>query len=162
LNRYLLASSERMPQASEIWISTDGGVDLEGPAVAVSNSTARVTGIADGSGDRLIAPALVSLWWGTAGALLLAAIAVLAITSTFAQDRRGEVIVLRALGMSSTEQARNRLLEMISVLGAAVVTGIVTGLIASALTVGELATTAAGDAVPITLRFDARSEERRV
>src|SRR5690606_35828109 len=99
LNRYLLASSERMPQASEIWISTDGGVDLEGPAVAVSNSTARVTGIADGSGDRLIAPALVSLWWGTAGALLLAAIAVLAITSTFAQDRRGEVIVLRALGM---------------------------------------------------------------
>lgn len=154
LNRYLLASSERMPQASEVWISTDDGADLEAPAVAVSNSAAKVTSIADGSGDRLIAPALVSLWWGTAGALLLAAIAVFAITSTFAQDRRGEVIVLRALGMSSTEQARNRLLEMISVLGAAVVTGVVTGLIASALTVAELATTASGDAVPISLRVD--------
>jgi hypothetical protein len=154
LNRYLLASSERMPQASEVWISADDGADLEAPAVAVSKSATQVTSINDGAGDRLIAPALVSLWWGTAGALLLAAIAILAITSTFSQDRRGEVIVLRALGMSSTEQARNRLLEMISVLGAAVVTGIATGLIASALTVAELATTATGDAVPISLRFD--------
>jgi ABC-type lipoprotein release transport system permease subunit len=155
LNRYLLATSERMPQANEVWLSTDPGADLRTAAVGVSSTAATVTSVGAGSGDRLIAPALVVLWWGAAGALLLAAIAVFAITSTFAQDRRGEVIVLRALGMSSTEQARNRLLEMVSVLGAAMVTGVVTGLIASALTVSELATTAAGGPVPVSLRFDA-------
>jgi ABC-type antimicrobial peptide transport system permease subunit len=86
--------------------------------------------------------------------LLLAIISVLAITSTFARDRRDEVVVLRALGMSSAEQGRNRLVELVSVVGAAVVSGVITGLVASAITVGELATTAAGAAVPVSLRFD--------
>lgn len=158
LNRYLLHASERIPQPNEVWISADSeaaaDAELVEPVVAVSTTSATVTTLGDGSGERVIAPALVALWWGTAGALLLAAIAVLAITSTFAQDRRGEVVVLRALGLSSSEQGRNRLVELASVAGAAVVTGVATGLIASALTVAELATTAAGAPVPVSLQFD--------
>ncbi|MHA6693734.1 FtsX-like permease family protein [Homoserinimonas sp. A520] len=154
LNRYLLQRSERMPQPAEVWISATDGTRLVDGAISVSTTSATVTTPGDGSGDRVIAPALVGLWWGTAGALLLAAIAVLAITSTFARDRRDEVMVLRALGMSSSEQGRNRLMELVSVVGAALVTGVITGLISSALTVGELATTAAGASVPVSLRFD--------
>lgn len=154
LNRYLLSTSERIPQASEVWLSTEPGADLIEPAVTASVTSATVTALGDGSGERVIAPALVALWWGTAGALLLAAIAVLAITNTFAQDRRDEVVVLRALGLSPSEQGRNRLVEMASVAGAAMLTGVVGGLIASALTVTELATTAAGSSVPVSLRFD--------
>jgi ABC-type antimicrobial peptide transport system permease subunit len=154
LNRYLLQQSERMPQAAEIWISGSHGEGLVESAVAVSSTSATVTAVGRDSGDLIISPAIVGLWWGTAGALLLAAIAVLAITSTFARDRRDEVVVLRALGMSGSQQGRNRLIELVSVVGAAVVTGVITGLIASALTVTELATTAAGASVPVSLSFD--------
>jgi hypothetical protein len=154
LNRYLLQDSERMPQPTEVWISTADAPQLVADAVAVSTTSATVTPLGAGSGDRIISPAIVGLWWGTAGALLLAAIAVLAITSTLARDRRDEVVVLRALGMSSSEQGRNRLVELVSVLGVALVTGVITGLVASVLTVGELATTAAGATVPVALQFD--------
>ncbi len=85
---------------------------------------------------------------------LRAGLAVLAITSTFARDRRDEVVVLRALGMSGSQQGRNRLIELVSVVVAAVVTGVITGLIASVLTVSELATAAAGASVPVSLSFD--------
>lgn len=154
LNRYLLATSTRMPQPSEVWLSADTGADLVAPAIAASRTAGTVTTLSDGSSDRLVAPAMIALWWGVAGTLVLAVIAVLAITTTFARDRRSEVVVLRAIGMSSSEQGRSRLVELVAVVGAAVVTGIVTGLVASALTVGELATTATGAVVPVALRFD--------
>lgn len=154
LNRYLLQNSERIPQAAEVWISAGNGPELVESAAAVSSTAATISELGADSSDRIISPAIVGLWWGSAGALLLAIIAVLAITSTFARDRRDEVVVLRALGMSSAEQGRNRLVELVSVVGAAVVSGVITGLVASAITVGELATTAAGAAVPVSLRFD--------
>src|SRR5690606_36961723 len=92
--------------------------------------------------------------WGVAGALLLAIIAVAAITRTFLADRRQEVIVLRALGLSPSEQARVRLLELAGVLGGALVLGLISGGVASVLTVTELATTSTGLATPVHLRFD--------
>jgi hypothetical protein len=153
-NRYLLQDSERIPQAAEVWISASNGPELVESAAAVSSTSATVTALGTESGARIISPAVVGLWWGTSGALLLAVIAVLAITSTFARNRRDEVVVLRALGMSSAEQGRNRLVELVSVAGAALVSGVITGLVASALTVGELATTAAGASVPVSLRVD--------
>lgn len=154
LNRYLLQASERVPQANEVWIATEAGADLATAAVVASRASARVTTLSDDATAQLVKPALAALWWGMAGALMLAITAVLAITMTFAQDRRGEVIVLRAIGMSSSEQGRSRLVELVTVLGAAIAAGLMSGLIASGLTVREMMAAAVGDVAPAELRFD--------
>ncbi len=154
LNRYLLAAADKVPQASEVWIASAEPAALVAPAVGVSTTAATVTTTADTSAVAAVAPALVSLWWGMAGAMLLAVIALLAITTTFAQERRTEVVVLRALGLSTTQQARNRLMETSSAVIAATVTGVVTGLTAAVLTVPELSAAAVGSAAPLTFGFD--------
>jgi hypothetical protein len=155
LNRHLLTRSDRMPQSNEVWIVPEPRADLVRPAVEVSRTSATVTTVQGLAANPVVAPAITVLWWGVAGALLLAIIAVAAITRTFLADRRQEVIVLRALGLSPAEQARVRLLELAGVLGGALVLGLISGGVASVLTVTELATTSTGLATPVHLRFDA-------
>ena len=95
--------------------------------------------------DRaMLGSAVTSLWIAAIGSALLALAALAAVAGAQLRGRRGEVVVLRAIGMGSRQQGRIRRREFSLVSGY----GIAIGLIAGAATV--LATTAplARSAVP--------------
>lgn len=157
LSEYALGAGERVPQPQEVWIRAEDAASVAQTASQIPDLPARVTTIASQSTSAMLGPVVTALHWGMAGALLLAAIAVLAITVTLAATRRGEVMVLRALGVSDGEQARLRLVELATVVAASFLLGILSGLIVSWLTVGILARTAVAglsDAIPAPLQPD--------
>ncbi|KRF08451.1 hypothetical protein ASH00_01635 [Arthrobacter sp. Soil782] len=134
-----LASSPVPPRPGEVWLaSTDpnataaAAAGLAGPGATVSTADNSLIG-------RFLAPATTSLWIGAIGALLVGGAALTASIVTLVQSRRSEVAVLRALGMQARDQVRGRRWEVLSVGGAAVVLGLLTGLGVAALTVSLLA-----------------------
>ncbi len=157
LSEYALGAGERVPQLSEVWIRTQQPASVAEAAARIPDLPAKVSTIASESTAAMLAPVVTALYWGMGGALLLAAIAVLAITVALAAARRGEVIVLRTLGVSNREQARLRMIELATVIVAAAVLGLASGLVVSWFTVGILARTAVaglGDAMPAPLQPD--------
>ncbi|WP_299167117.1 FtsX-like permease family protein [uncultured Arthrobacter sp.] len=138
-SRASLASSPAPPRPGEIWLaSSDRGATaaaaagIAGPGATVSTADNSLIG-------RFLAPAATSLWIGAIGALLVGGAALTASIVTLVQSRRSEVAVLRALGMQAQDQVRGRRWEVLSVGGAAVVLGLLTGLGVAALTVSLLA-----------------------
>jgi hypothetical protein len=98
------------------------------------------------------------LWLGAAGAVLLALIAVVAIAAHRLRDRAPDVVVLRALGLGSRDQAGIRRAEFAVALTAGVVVGTVTGAVVSAIVVPVLARAAVPGVtpgIPTLLRTDA-------
>lgn len=83
-----------------------------------------------------IVGALVPAWWiTTAGSSALCLIAAFAIVQTLALARRRERGVLRAMGVSASDQARMHSGELGAVIGASVALGAATGALAAALCV---------------------------
>ncbi|HET7735180.1 MAG TPA: hypothetical protein VFK52_04360 [Nocardioidaceae bacterium] len=154
----VLGQSLSVPGANQLWLSPrddDALVDVAAvvpPLSAVRAADAR-------SVDTLLAPAARTLWFGAAGALLLAAIGVGSVAATLRQTRRGELVVLRSVGITARQQGRSRRRELLSVLGAGWVLGLGVGVVVVLATVPRLARSAlvdaAGDAV--TLNADART-----
>ncbi|MGO4691974.1 FtsX-like permease family protein [Glaciibacter sp. 2TAF33] len=150
LNDHLLRAGDVVPQLGDVWIRVSdatgaaGGFDAAAASVARASTLlphypARVSTTAGESGGPLLRPVVTVLWSGMAGALLLAVIAVLSVTVTLIGSRSGEVIVLRALGISDRAQARSRTAELSAVVISALLLGVLAGFIVSWLTVGDLA-----------------------
>ncbi|MFD2028232.1 FtsX-like permease family protein [Promicromonospora aerolata] len=97
-----------------------------------------VTTPGSGSTDTA-APVRVSFWLAAAGATVLALAGVLAVAVATLRERRGEVIVLRAVGLGPAAQARARAAELIVVGLVAVAVGAAAGWAVARLTVGGLA-----------------------
>jgi hypothetical protein len=135
LNEYLLRTGDSAPAANEVWLSTDGSpvdvADAAGPGVRVAVTT-------DGSRDVVLGTADTALWIAAIGCLLLAAISLGAVALALGRARRGDVVVLRALGVPDSRQAVGRLAELLAVCGVAVVFGGAAGVVVSALTVPVL------------------------
>jgi ABC-type antimicrobial peptide transport system permease subunit len=138
LNDFLLRESPVVPRANQVWLATDGPVAL-GTAVPV---VAKVVTPANATDDSFAAPAELALWVAAIGGLLLAAISLGAVALTVARARRGEVGVLRAVGISARQQARARLGELTSIVLLSTLFGALGGLIVSALTAANLARSA--------------------
>ena len=122
---HLLRTTDGVPGANQIWLSTD-----RTPTAALSRvipPAARI--VQHHSTAELVRPALVSYWWGAAGALLLAAMALGTVAATLSRERRGEVGALRALGLTAAQQAGFRRRELISTVAVAWVLGIVVGVV---------------------------------
>ncbi|GAB2494660.1 hypothetical protein GCM10027063_37490 [Promicromonospora xylanilytica] len=121
-----------------------GASSRERPAVSTPH---------DGSTDPA-APVRVSFWLAAAGAALLALAGVLAVAVATLRERRGEVIVLRAVGLGPAAQARARSAELIAVGVAALAVGAVAGWAVARFTAGGLAAaTLAGVAAAPPARF---------
>lgn len=151
-NNYILSSSPVVPGANQVWVATSSpgalvsalpklsalqkGVSIVTPSTAVSNSFA--------------APAELALWTAAIGCLLLAVISLGAVALTVARARRGEVAVLRAVGISAKQQSRARLFELASIVLVSAIFGIVAGSTVSVLTVPNLAHSAV-ESVPAGL-----------
>ncbi|MDJ1115374.1 FtsX-like permease family protein [Microbacterium dauci] len=96
-----------------------------------------LTAVAD-PGTRLVG-ALIPGWWiATVGSTILALIAVLASAQTLAHARRGEVAVLRALGLTATRQAAIRAGELTAVTATALLLGGLAGAGIGLIAVPEL------------------------
>jgi len=76
---------------------------------------------------------------GSAGALVFALIALVALTSALAGSRFGEIVVLRALGAPPRMQASARFAELVVTVATAIVAGVVVGWLTASLTARELA-----------------------
>lgn len=139
LNTYILRTSQFVPTANQVWLSASGPVDL-GPVLPKGAEV--VTAQTAGGDQSFSAPAELALWIAAAGCLLLAAISLGAVALTIGRSRRGEVGVLRAVGVSAREQSGARLKELLSVVGIAVLFGILNGLAVSWLTIANLARSA--------------------
>ena len=126
-----------VPGPNQIWLAGNPAPEAS-LAIAGPNATASESGFHRREPNLGASSALV-LWLCGIGSLLLAAIAVGAACLSLARTRRGEVVVLRAIGVSARAQAAGRLRELLSVLGLSVVLGVGAGLAVAALTVSNLA-----------------------
>jgi hypothetical protein len=138
LNHYVLMGSPIVLRANQVWLATDGPVDLDNALPA----GATVVTPATATDDSFAAPAELALWVAALGCLLLAAISLGAVVLTVVRARRGEVAVLRAVGLSARQQSRSRLGELTAVVLLSVVFGTLGGVAVAALTVANLARSA--------------------
>jgi hypothetical protein len=125
---------------TSIWL--DAALD-RAPELAEAFGGAEILEAGPGAAARS-ASALIPAWIVTAaGGLVLAVIAVAAIVATMHRARRGEVGVLRALGMPARTLASARAAELAGVLGGATIAGALVGSLSLLLVVGPLVSAAA-------------------
>jgi hypothetical protein len=138
LNEHLLRTNRIVPTANEVWMDTAGTlVSVAG----VAGTGASVTTPADATVAAITAPAEVSLWLAASGSMLFGALSLSAVVLMTRRARRVDVVVLRAEGLTSGMQARARLGETSVISAAAILFGLVGGVLVSSLTVPNLART---------------------
>ncbi|MFB6609924.1 hypothetical protein ACFCVO_06385 [Agromyces sp. NPDC056379] len=137
--RYAFDAGAGVPAFGERWIATDEPDRLAADLDREHGSTVIADARSASSSAPFIAPAIVVLWIGAAGALLFALIAIVALVAALRGSRMGEIVVLRALGVPARTQSRARLAELAVALGSAVVIGAVVGVATALLTSRELA-----------------------
>jgi len=141
----------------DFWIDT---ADPESVAAALRPdlpANTRLTTSGDPAGRIVLGSAANALWLGALGCLVLAIIAVVAVVRAQLRSRRVDVVVLRAIGLGSRDQAAIRRRELGLVLGYGGVAGLLAGLVVSTLTVPQLARAAVIEpysTVPTPLGFD--------
>lgn len=142
LTAELLRSSASVTRASSVWLATDSADDPETVANAVRAEVGPDATVSTASGAfvaRFLGGAVASTWLGAAGCALLAVAAVVAAITAALRRRRGEVVVLRAVGLSGRQQAWARRLEVIGVSFAAGVFGLLGGVVVVLLVGNTLA-----------------------
>jgi len=159
LSAALLRSTADLPAATDVWVSPVRGTALDSVATSVRAAVpaAATVEVADTrSASALLRPAASAMWFGAAGALLLAAIGVGCVIAILSRERADELVVLRAVGLSSRRQARARRRELLSVAVAGWLLGIVVAIVAVSATVSGLAGSTIVDplGVPASISLD--------
>ncbi|MFD6053778.1 hypothetical protein [Agromyces sp. NPDC060279] len=139
LDAAVTEAGARTPSADELWIGADDpnavvasfDRDRPGGAVALARDAA--------STASLVSPAITALWLGAIGALAAALAALIALAAALGASRRGEVLVLRALGAPAAMQGRARFAELAAAVGTAMVMGAAIGALAAWASAAELA-----------------------
>ncbi|HTL41609.1 MAG TPA: FtsX-like permease family protein, partial [Pseudolysinimonas sp.] len=122
-----------------LWVDT---ADPEAAAAAFRHqlpANTRMHSAGDPAGRTVLGSAATALWLGAAGCLVLAMITVIAVARAQLRSRRVDVVVLRAIGFGSRDQAAVRRRELGLVLGFGAVAGLIAGAAVSLLTVPQLA-----------------------
>ncbi|GHH78282.1 FtsX-like permease family protein [Promicromonospora soli] len=150
---------------NEVWLAA-GPPGATAPAADVTRLAQEATAVAEAAGESsrerpdvttpgygstdTAVPVRVSFWLAAAGATVLALAGVLAVAVATLRERRGEVIVLRAVGLGPVAQGRARAAELIAVGVVALAVGAVAGWAVARFTVGGLsaATLTGIDAAP--------------
>ncbi|MET0725760.1 MAG: FtsX-like permease family protein [Leifsonia sp.] len=113
-----------------------GAEDRTAGAAAVAAATdAAVVAAVPGRATQAAASSITGVWVSAIAGLVLAVIAIAAVVIAVGAARRGEVGLLRALGVPARTQARGRAVEFCLVTLGGLALGIVAGMIAVALTV---------------------------
>ncbi|MFF1574459.1 hypothetical protein ACFVWR_17075 [Leifsonia sp. NPDC058292] len=127
LDNQVLRTSPTVPRLASVWLATDRIDATAAAARRVAGPDAAVSTASGAFVARFMSSAVLSLWLGTAGCAALALVALGAAVAALLRRRRGEVIVLRAVGMGARQQARSRRSEILGVVAAAGVFGLIGG-----------------------------------
>ncbi len=147
LERMLLRTTPDLPGTNQLWAAPNDPAAAAATLHPLIPATAVITQADTRSAQALTAPVSFTLWFGAAGALLLAAIGVGSVIASLSLSRRGELVVLRSVGVTARRQARSRRREML----ATTVTGWLLGLAVAAAAILTTVTDLAGSAVVGTL-----------
>jgi hypothetical protein len=158
IQHFQLRTATNLTQPRDVWVAAD---DPAGVAAAVRPdfpANARVDSADDPAGRQVLGSAAVALWAGAGICGLLALIGVAAAARAQLRSRRGEVAVLRAIGLGTSDQAGIRARELAIILGTGLIVGLIAGGAVALLTVPQLARAAVPrpyDAVGTALAVDA-------
>ncbi|GAB3395192.1 ABC transporter permease [Humibacter soli] len=158
LNSALLASSQDLPAIDTMLLGVDGSA----PQVAEAAARAAGDGATESTpdtalGTRFISPVVAALNVGAYGCCVLSGVALAACLAALWRRRRGETVILRAIGFAPGVQARGRGVEAVLAAGYALVCGVVAGILISVLAGNTLARSSVPSALPslpITGAFD--------
>lgn len=127
------------PTPQTAWIgSTDPAATFAAVSAAVPAGVV-VRSLAVDEDRRILTSAASALWIGSAGAGILAVVALIAASGAQLRSRRSETAVLRALGVSDRSLARNRRAELGIVLALGAAVGVLSGAVVTVLTIPALA-----------------------
>jgi len=141
LQAFGLRTARAPAAADEIWVAAEDqsevgvlveAVEAQVPAAWTVTSASRAAPVP--------APSIGSAFWiAAAGALALSLAGTWSVLGALGRARRGEVVALRAVGVSGSAQARSRTTELLVVLGCAVVAGLVSGALVTLAVAGLFA-----------------------
>ncbi|MEG3615669.1 FtsX-like permease family protein [Isoptericola haloaureus] len=153
LEAALLATTGQLPRPAEAWVAADepgdaAAVDRVADDVAqrlgptdAGDGTAGVVvrTVADVTASDAGAPVRLAMVLAAAGATVLAVLGLAVVAVTTLGARRGEVVVLRALGVGPRQQGRGRAGELVVLGGVGLGAGVLAGAALAAATVPGLA-----------------------
>lgn len=139
---------DKLPAPDQLWIGADDETAAAASLRGALPANVRVESIALDPARDILGAASAALWVGAAGAGLLAAVGIGAVTAAQIRSRRGEVTVLRALGLSPGRLGGMRRAELAVVLGIGAVVGMLAGAAVSALMIPTVARAAVPDPYP--------------
>jgi hypothetical protein len=148
LQRSALEAAEAAPAPTGAWIASGAPEDAAAQAREILPPNTRIRLADDPAGRTVVGATATAL---SAAALLCGLLAIVTLAAVARAERRSrasDVDVLRALGLSSREQAALRRNEWWWVVGFGGVLGLVAGAIVAALTIPELASAAIPDPYP--------------
>jgi hypothetical protein len=144
----LLHDQEVVPPPTDLWIGSDDpeatAADLRGLLPANSE----IDTASDAVGRTVLSTASLAWWLGAAGCGLLALLTLATVASGQLRSRRGDVAVLRALGLSVREQQLLRGRELAWTVAFGLVAGLVAGVAVAVLVVPQLARAAVPEPYP--------------
>jgi hypothetical protein len=152
-----LRTSEQLPALREYWVATSSPLATGARISASAKPRPSIRSSTVGIERAFIDNAVRGLWTGAIGSAVFALLALAAAVAVLLRRRRGEVWVLRAVGVSPREQARLRRAELVTASLYAGVAGVVAGAIVSVLTVAILARSSTPSAprdLTVIVRFD--------
>lgn len=153
-----LLGTRRTPVApGEVWLAVDETADaaaVAGAAAALAGAGAQATTATTAAADAA-APVVDGFWTTAATAVLLALTGVAAVAVALLRVRRGEVVVLRAVGQTPAAQARTRAVEHLAVALPAVVVGALAGAATSLVLVPALVRSTVLTSGPLPVRLAA-------
>ncbi|UAJ78232.1 hypothetical protein IT072_13245 [Leifsonia sp. ZF2019] len=128
LDDRLLSTSPTIPRLGSVWLAAPDPQRVARAAAQAAGPDAVVTDASGAFVARFLGSAVAALWLGAAGCALLAVVALAATALSALRSRRGEVVVLRAVGVGSRQQAAARRWELGGVVAGAAIVGVLGGL----------------------------------
>lgn len=130
LNALLLRAGVQVPGPGEVWATVDAAADARATAARVADAmpgTTVLTPATSAPGADASGPVRAATWIAATGVVALAILGVGVTAAAGLRARRGEVVVLRAVGVGPRTQGRARAVELGAVATGAVVVGLAGG-----------------------------------
>lgn len=149
IQHFQLRTTDEPARARDVWVRTDEPETVAHEVRALFPANAQIDTAVDAAGRQVLGSATTTLWAGAAGCGILALIGVAVAARAQLRSRRGEVAVLRAIGLGPGAQAGIRARELGVVIGTGLLAGLAAGAIVALLTVPQLARAAIPAPYPV-------------
>ena len=135
----LLRDDDNPAAPRQFWVDTDQPAAVASALRADLPPQVRIDALALDPARVMLSSAVTALLVGALGAALLAVVAVSTVAGAQLRSRRAEVVILRAVGLSSRSLASIRRRELMIVLAYGIVVGLVSGTTITAIVLASLA-----------------------